>query len=171
MAFAASKRKVQMRSRIKPFSSLRLTSLIDMFVIILVFLLKSYSVVELNVQIQDNMHLPTSISRKLPMETVVLTVAKNAILVDGIGVAEVGENFEVVGVETNEAGIPAVTTLLERKYKAFEKQAKAREDDFKGELTVQCDKDIPYRLLKRLIKSAGDAHFSDFKLMAFKQET
>ncbi len=171
MAFAASKRKVQMRSRIKPFAGLRLNSLIDMFVIILVFLLKSYSVVELNVQIQDNLHLPTSISRKLPMETVVLTVAKNAILVDGIAVAAVGADFEVSGVEAKEAGIPVVTELLSRKFKTFEKQASAREEEFKGELTVQCDKEIPYRLLKRLIKSAGDAHFSNFKLMAFKAET
>jgi Biopolymer transport protein ExbD/TolR len=171
LAFAASKRKMQTTSRIKPFTSLKLTSLIDMFTIILVFLLKSYSVVELNVQVQDNLHLPNSVSRKLPMETVVLTIAKNVILIDGIAVAQVGENFEVAGVEASDAGVPAVTTLLSRKFKAFERQAQARQEKFKGELTVQCDKEIPYRLLKRLIKSAGDAHFSDFKLMAFKVES
>jgi len=171
LAFAASKRKMQTRSRIKPFTSLRLTSLVDMFVIILVFLLKSYSVVELNVQVQDNLHLPSSVSRKLPMETVILTIAKNAILIDGIAVAKVGENFEIAGVEATDAGVPAVTTLLSRKYKKYQRQAKARQETFKGDLTVQCDKEIPYRLLKRLIKSAGDAHFSDFKLMAFKLES
>jgi len=171
LAFAASKRKMQTTGRIKPFTSLRLTSLIDMFTIILVFLLKSYSVVELNVQVQDNLHLPSSVSRKLPMETVVLTIAKNVILIDGINVAKVGENFEVIGVEATDEGVPVVTQLLSRKFKAFERQAQARQETFKGELTVQCDREIPYRLLKRLIKSAGDAHFSDFKLMAFKLES
>ena len=78
---------------------------------------------------------------------------------------------EVLGLEASDAGVPAVTKLLSRKFKSFERQAQARQETFKGALTVQCDKEIPYRLLKRLIKSAGDAHFSDFKLMAFKLES
>ena len=38
------------------------------------------------------------------------------------------------------------------------------------DVTVQADRSIPYRLLKRVIKSAGDARFANFKLMAFKEE-
>lgn len=169
MAFAASKRK-KIKSRIKPFQGLKLTSLVDLFTLILVFLLKSYSAVELNVQISKNLHLPSSISRKLPVDTVIITVAKNAILVDGIGVAEVDENLQIKNVEAAELGVPQLTHFLKRKHDIFQRQARARGEEFKGEVTLQCDKDIPYGLLKRIIKSAGDAHFSSFKLMAFKRD-
>ena len=169
MAFAASKRK-RIGGHLKPFGQLKLTSLIDMFTIILVFLLKSYSGVEFNVQISKDLHLPTSISQKLPTDTVILTVAKNAILVDGAALARVNENFEVEGVSSEETGIPILTSVLKAKYASYSRQAQGRKEGFKGDVTVQADRSIPYRLLKRVIKSAGDARFANFKLMAFKEE-
>lgn len=169
MAFAASKRK-RIKSHLKPFGQLNLNSLIDMFTIILVFLLKSYSAVEFNVQISDDLHLPTSISQKLPVDTVVLTVARNAILVDGGRVTDVDKEFEVPGVDPEATSIPDLKAVLQSKFQTFNTQAEARGEKYLGEITVQADKDIPYKLLKRVIKSAGEAQFSTIKMMAFKQE-
>lgn len=171
MAFAATKRK-RIKGRMKKVGQLPLTSLIDIFTNILVFLLLNYSAVEMNVQVQQNLHLPTSISQKLPVDTVILTVAKNVIMVDGDAVLRVNEsNFEVDGIASNEPSLPGLTSILKKKYEQFSNQAKRRGEEYKGEITVQADRDIPYLLIKRVIKSAGDASFANFKMMAFKEDS
>ncbi|MBZ0271418.1 biopolymer transporter ExbD [bacterium] len=169
MAFPASKRK-RIEGHLKKPEQLRLTSMIDMFTILLVFLLKSYSAVEFNVQISKDLHLPTSISQKLPVETVILTVAQNSVLVDGEVVANVDQEFEIVGAERDAIELPTLTAVLKNKYSRFSRQAKGRGEEFRGDITIQADQDIPYKLVKRVIKSAGDAGFANFKLMAFKEE-
>ncbi|MCZ7585319.1 MAG: biopolymer transporter ExbD [Deltaproteobacteria bacterium] len=131
MAFAASKRK-RIKGRLKPFEQLKLTSLIDMFTIILVFLLKSYSAVEFNVPASKDLHLPTSVSQKLPVDTVVVTVAKNAVLVDGAVAARVTGEFEVEGVDAAEPSVPLVTTVLKAKFSQFSRQAQGRKETFRG---------------------------------------
>lgn len=169
MAFAASKRK-KIKSHLSGPSQLKLTSMIDMFTILIVFLLKSYSAVELNVISSPNLSLPTSISTKIPSETLILTVAKNAIIVEGKAVVELTKNYDVVGMSPDELVIKSLYSVLSYHSKKLSKQAEAYGNDFKGEITLQGDKDISFKLLKRVIVTAGKAEFGEFKLATYKQE-
>ena len=63
--------------------ALKLTSMIDMFTILLVFLLKSYSAEGQIVTLSKDLVLPESTSEKAPKVTSVISITNEWILVDG----------------------------------------------------------------------------------------
>ena len=82
MAFAATKRK-RIQARRKPIEQLKLTSKIDKFTILLVYLLKSYSPTEMYQEEQKLLELPYSISTKEPVETTLIQISQNMITHNG----------------------------------------------------------------------------------------
>ena len=170
MAFAATKRK-RIHLRRKPSEQLRLTSLIDLMTVILVFLLQSYSAVEFQVNPSDMLHLPSSINTKLPAQSVQMIVAANAIVVEGQVLAKVDpRSFEVEGVAPTELVIPNVLNALKKQADLGRALAKRLGQDFIGEITIQAHKTIPYKLLVRALVTAGQAGYGDIKFMAYKTE-
>jgi len=169
MAFAATKRK-RIQSHIEQPRQVRMTSLIDMFTIILVFLLKSYSAVELNVTPSQYLSLPVSISSKMPEDTLVVTVAKNAIVVEGKPVAEVNRYGDVVGMDPEDIVIAPLYAVLKSHSDRLKARAEKFGTNFEGEITLQGDKEIPFKLLKRVMQTAGKAEFGEFKFATYKTE-
>ena len=41
---------------------------------------------------------------------------------------------------------------------------------FKGRILVQCDKKLPFEVLRQVMYTAGQAQFSEFKFVVYKQE-
>ena len=169
MAFAATKRK-KIKSHLTGPQQLKLTSMIDLFTILIVFLLKSYSAVELNVVPTQNMMLPTSISSKLPEETLVITVARNAIVVEGRPVCEVTPDGDILGVSSDEAIVRPLLEELVRHQQRFKVLAQRYGREFTGELTLQAHREIPFHLLRRVLATAGRAEFGEFKFATYRTE-
>ena len=67
---------------------IQITSMVDMFVILLVFLLKSYSTSPVNISPNANLTLPASSSTKDPVDVLKLVVSKAGIFVDDKKVLE-----------------------------------------------------------------------------------
>ena len=78
-------RRIQRRSNrpLMTHFSLGLTSMIDVFTILLLFLLKSYSINEFTVTPPKNIELPQSISQKNPPQSIVIIATKDTLSVDG----------------------------------------------------------------------------------------
>jgi len=170
MAFAATKRK-RIQLHRKPMEQLRLTSLIDLMTVILIFLLQSYSAVEFQVNPSDMLHLPESINTKVPVQSVQMIVAANAIVVQGQVVARVDEStFDIEGVAPEELIIPNVRKILKKQADLGRAQAQRQGREFVGEITIQAHKTIPYKLLVKALVTAGKAGFGDIKFMAYKVE-
>ena len=169
MSFSPTKRK-KIRSHLSAPEQLRLTSLIDLFTIIIVFLLKSYSAVEVNVVSRPDLTLPTTVMVRAPEESTVITVAKGSILVDGNYVAEVTPSGDVVGLAPDDVVIPGLLGALRDEAAKGKDLAFRNKEQFKGEITLQGDKDVPYKLLKRVLITAGKAEFGQFRLAAYREE-
>jgi len=98
--------------------------------------------------------LPESKSQKAPKETVLVVVTANEILVSSKVVATVADALKVDGdiVEPVKAALEVEASR--------EVIRKENEADSKR-VTIMGDKDIPYRLLKKVMVSAARAGYTD----------
>jgi biopolymer transport protein ExbD len=131
---------------------MNLVALIDIFTILIFFLMSSTGVEVLSTA--QAIKLPQSTTEKMPRETIVVTVSATDILVDGRRVATVAE---AMGVEGDliaslkaELDLQSGRTVLRRENEA---QSKA--------VTIMGDKEIPYRLLRKVMYTASRANYSD----------
>lgn len=192
MAFAATKRK-RIQLRRKPIQQLKLTSMIDMFTILLVYLLKSYSPTD-TPPVDKALRLPASISTKVPIESTIIQAAQNMIIVDGhpIVMVDAQNDYKLFLLKVDERGelvqtknkefiaekeiseksivLPGLYDVLKSKREQYEKMAASVGQTFKGEITIMCDKELPYEVLKKVMATAGKAGFGDFKFAAFRKE-
>ncbi len=153
-------------------SGLSITSLMDMMTIILVFLLKSYSVEDIQVKPSADLKLPLSTAKKDPEVAVNVVISKRTISVDGVKVIDVDPGELTVADEYKRGTMisPLYDTLQEKADDAKALAARNPNQPFKGRLLLQCDKDIPFSLLREVMYTAGQAQFGEFKFVVFKSE-
>ena len=144
-------------------ASLNMVSLMDIFTILVFFLLVNSS----NVQQQTGkgVELPEARAEQLPRETLVIMVSADSIVVQGREVSRVNQQML-----SDEGFIPALKEELEYQYnrRRFDDQA-AEGDD--REVTVMADKGVPYRLIKRIMLTASDSRYGNISLAVMKKET
>lgn len=142
---------------------LNLVSLMDIFTILVFFLLVNSSDVEVLPKSSD-VQLPQSIAEEKPEVNVVVLVGEDEILVQGEPVATVGEVLATAGNE-----IPALRAALlaqnERELGA------AAEDGADREVTIMGDKDIPYRLLKKVMATCTSADYGRISLAVLQKSS
>jgi len=159
MPFPPSKRQKK-RSRPSSVASLNLTSMMDMFTIILLFLLMSYSTEGEILAVDPNLKLPTSASTKAPTVKLTIQVTSEDIIVDGERVASVEEI-----VAENDMLIPPLLEALNRNTEKIKFIAQSNTSlKFSGEVLVQGDKGIPFLLLEKIMYSCGQAGYNNISL-------
>jgi biopolymer transport protein TolR len=132
---------------------MNLVSLIDVFTILIFFLLSSASGVELLTS-PKAVKLPASTAEKAPKETVVLVVAGDEIIVEGRRVAMVSE--AAAGTDDLIPSLKAELDVL-----AQRKVVRAENKTETQAVTIMADKDIPYSLLRKVMATCARAGFSD----------
>ena len=134
---ARAKRMEKHHRRNKGAGALNLVSLMDIFTILVFFLLVNSSDVQTLPNAKD-MKLPESIAEKKPEENVIVLIGRTEILVQGEPVAKIEE---VMATQGND--IPALReALLSQNDRVLRRAAK---DDVAGrEVTIMGDKEIPY---------------------------
>ena len=170
------------KKRKKAAEELTITSMMDMMTIILVFLLKSYSTQDVSVAASADLQLPSSTAAKIPELAVNLIVSKSQVIVDGVPVLslttvpneETGE--DMLAVPEDEKKGQMITRLYDRLLEKAE-QAKALgeasgsdEHEFKGRILLQCDKTLPFSVIREVMYTAGQAQFGEFKFVVYKAE-
>jgi len=136
-------------------------SLIDIFTILIFFLMSSAAGVEI-LNTSKAVKLPESYAEKLPRETVVIVVAGQDILVDGRKVATVDEALASAGDEI--APLKAELALH-----ASKQVVRAENKAQSKSVTIMGDKDIPYRLLRKVMATAARADYSDVSFAVTKR--
>jgi biopolymer transport protein ExbD len=132
---------------------LNLVSLIDIFTILIFFLLSSAAGVEI-LPSSKAVKLPQSVSEKSPRETVVVVVSGTDIVVDGRRVASVPE----VMASRDDLIAPLKDEL---DFQSGRKVIRAENAAQTKAVTIMGDKDIPYQLLRKVMYTAARANFSD----------
>ncbi|MGZ8259736.1 MAG: ExbD/TolR family protein [Caldimonas sp.] len=132
---------------------MNLVSLIDVFTILIFFLLSSTGGVE-TIASPRAVKLPESMSQKAPKETLLVVVTGTEILVNGRVVAAVADALKV----QDDVIVPLKAELdVEASREVIRKENEA---DSKR-VTIMGDKDIPYRLLRKVMVTAARAGYAD----------
>lgn len=151
---------------------LNITPMMDMMTILLVFLLKQFSVQAAALQMPPEMTLPTSsIEQQRPL-AVNVTITQSAILVEGDGVTTVRNGAVDPSVKRDGANGYYITPLVEVMTKhanRLKKIAAMGGTPFDGTAMVMVDKSTPYRLLTEVLYSAGQAEFKNYHLVVIRK--
>ncbi|MCH7853960.1 MAG: biopolymer transporter ExbD [Proteobacteria bacterium] len=142
--------------------ALNLVSLMDIFTILVFFLLVNSSNVESLPNTKD-IQLPESIADVKARETVVIVIGEEDIIVQGKAVAKVADVLARPGND-----IPKLRqALLSQNDRVLRKQA---QDDIAGrEVTIMADKDIPYRLLKKVMATCTQSDYGRISLAVLQK--
>jgi biopolymer transport protein ExbD len=146
--------------------TLNVTSMIDIFTIILVFLLKSYSAEGHLIQIAESISLPISESQEEIHPAVSVGFNGDSLYVDG----KLLIDDIVPYIESDEMLIEPLYVVLSESASRLQAVAEINEAvDFTGEIILQGDRKVPFRLLKKIIYTAGEAQYVNQSLAVFKE--
>ena len=153
MKLTPLQRRAERRNRNKSLVDLNLVSLIDVFTILIFFLMSSSAEVEILPNTRA-VKLPESTAEKSPRDTLVVVVSDADILVQGRKVTTVAEALategDLIAPLKTELDLQATRLAIRPENQA---QSKA--------ITIMGDKDIPYRLLRKVMATSARANFSD----------
>ena len=146
-------KRAERRARNKTTLDMNLVSLIDIFTLLIFFLLSNTAAVEV-LPSSKAVKLPESTAEKAPKETVVLVVNDKDILVQGRKVASVSD----VMAATDDVIAPLKAELdAQAKVQTIRKENDAQNKA----ITIMGDKDISYRLLRKVMVTCARANFSE----------
>ncbi len=161
---ARAKRMDKHHKRNQGAGALNLVSLMDIFTILVFFLLVNSSDVETLPNAKD-LQLPESIAEQKAKETVVILIGEIDIIVQGTPVAKVAK---VLATKGND--IPELReALLSQNDRVLRREA---QDDIAGrEVTIMGDKDIPYRLLKKVMATCTASDYGQISLAVLQKSS
>lgn len=144
--------------------ALNLVSLMDIFTILVFFLLVNSTDVEVLPNTKD-VQLPESIADEKARQTVVILIGDEDILVQGIQVAKVDDVMRQSGND-----IPALRqALIQQNDRVLREEAKG---DIAGrEVTIMGDKDIPYRVLKKVMATCTGSDYGRISLAVMQKSS
>ncbi len=153
MKLTPLQKRTERKGRNQTMVDMNLVSLIDVFTILIFFLLSSASGVELLAS-PKAVKLPESVSEKSPKETILLVVSGTEILVDGRKVANVADVMASKGdlIEPLKAELDLLANRV---------IVRADNQDKGKAITIMGDQNIPYQLLRKVMYTSARANFSD----------
>jgi biopolymer transport protein ExbD len=164
--------------------------MMDILVIILVFLLKSYSASQHNFTTVPGMQLPLSGSPDQPPDSLYVIVTPEGITYENQRILDFSQDANQVGAsdisyafrknDLDEGGrriIPLFDALTKAREKAEVLRAKSKARDeqgqplpFHGILAIQADKKIRFETIRRIMYTAASAGFKTFRFLATRKE-
>jgi len=159
-----AKRMAKHHKRNARNSALNLVSLMDIFTILVFFLLVNSSDVETLPNAKE-LQLPESIAETKAKETVVILIGEEDILVQGTPVAKVSD---VMALKGND--IPALRKALKSQNDRVLKR-EASEDVAGREVTIMGDREIPYRLLKKVMATCTGSDYGQISLAVLQKSS
>jgi biopolymer transport protein ExbD len=155
----------------KESQGLIITSLIDVFTILVVFLLKNFSAEGNLVSNAENLTLPNSSSTK-PLKEVNLQIAltSDMVVVDNQPICPITDVKNI----SNDEPDPVVFRLediLKKKYAQEEEMVRLGAlNQVTGRVILQIDKSIPFDYLFKVINTCGKVGYNEMKLAVMNRE-
>lgn len=149
--------------------SVNINSLMDIMVILLVFLLKSYGEQPIRATGSD-LKVPEAATKLAPEDMLAVTVTRSAILVNDKKVTDVPvDKSQKRGGESGFEIIDLLDTLSEI-IEVQKRQAVQMGDTFEPMVTIVADRSTRYRLLTEVMYTAGQAGLSKFKFAVIQSD-
>jgi biopolymer transport protein ExbD len=158
--------------------TLQITSMADVFTIILVFILKSSSMGVSNVSVSNGTKLPSAVHSEAMVEKLKLEISPDAVILDGEPVAKLAQlRFEGADLESDGTSRSLNTALIAQRQKrdpasapgtsGNDAQAPAEHDRM---LMLLADERTPYATLRTVMDSAANQGFARFKLVVVEDK-
>ncbi|MEW5802604.1 MAG: biopolymer transporter ExbD [bacterium] len=156
------------RARRKRGIFVRMTSLVDVLTILLVFLIKNFSTMPEMALLAKDLQLPISTAAQSPEVSTTVSATPQVVLLDGEFVDTI-ENFSSQKEMLN----GKLYEKLSQSKEMFLLIARQNPDKikFRGKVIIQADKSIPYQIIKKLIYTCGQAEFGRISLHVLHKET
>lgn len=137
---------------------IQLTSLVDVMVILLVFLIKSFSSDVIAITPDPNIKLPVSTTKEPAPVMPSIQVTRDNLLAEGEMLVPVSKL-----VKSSSFDIPPLSSWL----KKHSSQLKASDDK---KLMIQSDKDVEFNVIKRVMYTCSKEGYSDFTILVLNDE-
>ena len=158
-----AKRMAKHHRRLNQGPKLNLVSLMDIFTILVFFLLVNSSDVEV-LQTDKSIKLPASISDQIPENNLVVMVTSTDIVVGGRSVGAVS----AISNSTQDKFAPLEAEL---KYLAQKAGPLTKEQQVTGRpVTIMADQKVPYHILKKIMATCAVAEYRDISLAVTQKE-
>lgn len=150
------------RNRVK-ITKMNLTSLMDVFTILVFFLLVNSGSVEV-LEAPKNVSLPEASVQEKPRETVVIYVSPEEVIVQGEAVVRVADILES-GSSSIEPVVNRLADLKERVVGPATQSVAATQ-----EVTILADKSVPFTVIKRIMTSCTGEGYGDVSLAVIQKD-
>jgi biopolymer transport protein TolR len=164
MVKSARAKRMEKHHKRNKGGALNLVSLMDIFTILVFFLLVNSSDVETLPNAKD-LQLPESIAEEKAKETVVILIGETDIIVQGKTIAKVADVMNIKGND-----IPQLREALKSQNDRVLRR-ESQEDIAGREVTIMGDKDIPYRLLKKVMATCTQSDYGQISLAVLQKSS
>lgn len=161
---AIAKRRAKHHKRVSGGAKLNLVSLMDIFTILVFFLIVNQSEVRV-LETTKHVTLPVSIAEQLPNENVLITVLNNSVIIQGRAIWQqeqalsdiaLGENNDEQLIDAVKSELTVITS--KRPELTVLEQAQGRA------VTIIGDASVPYQVLKKIMAACADSNYRNMSL-------
>jgi biopolymer transport protein ExbD len=158
-------------TKLKKREGLTLTSMMDMFTIILVFLIMNYSAEGSLLTNADNLVLPNSTSKKRPKEVhLQISVTHDVVCVDNIPVVPT-EDVRRIPLDEPDPIVAKLEERLAAAYKQEEEMVKLGAlSKVEGIITIQIDKNIEFDIMYKIMNTCGKVGYNNMNFAVMERE-
>mgnify|MGYP000977999872 FL=1 len=133
-------------------ADLNLVPMIDIFVLLVIFLIQQFSADGDLLFMTDRIKMPEAANYEQLMRAPVIQISPEDIALEGEMIARISD------IEGQELwNIPKLEEVLRDQKKAFETLNASEE--FKGDINIQADVNVPFKVLKKVMYSASQAGY------------
>jgi len=138
-------------------AGLNLVSLMDIFTILVFFLLVSSGSQQL--PNSKDIILPASVADKVPKETLIISITATEVLVQGKKVAD---------IEPLMAGNDTIISELEQEllFRTANRHYQQSDNDAGHAVTIMGDENVPYQFLRKILATCRQSHYTKIAFAA-----
>jgi biopolymer transport protein ExbD len=158
------------RRKNKPLD-LDITPLLDILVILLVFLLKSYNSQGIILDVPKGISLPISESQQVSDSGVIVLISPSAIFVDNVEVLNRNKPKKSDYDQGGRRMAALYNELVKKKetVKVVEKSTRGGKS-FSGLINLVIDKSVPYKFIKKVMHTSAEAGYQKYKFVVLGEE-
>jgi len=166
---ARTKRRAKHHKRFNPGSKLNLVALMDIFTILVFFLIMNQSEVRVLQNIEE-IKLPVSLAEELPVNNIVITVLNKTVLVQERAIWQQTEADNNLALNKDNKFIEVLTNELN--YQASKRPELTELEKEKGRgVTIIGDMSTPYAILKQVMAACADSGYRNMSLAVEQHAT
>ena len=156
------RKKFEMNINQNSTFTLNITSMTDMFTLLLVFLLQGFASSTVEIKSEPNLALPQSNSEKNPVTALQILVSQTSIKVGDKQIATMN-NRDIASSDIDPQDSNFILPLF-KELQAIAQDPNIKKDE-KNMIMLQADQDLPYQTLRKVMYTASMAGFPQVKLV------